>query len=58
MARAVLAGYGLKIDYSNITTELLTWAIQETIETPKYVLLYELLKLSIVVCKYNFSNNR
>ena len=35
MARAVLAGYGLKIDFNNITTESLTWAIQETIESPK-----------------------
>ena len=37
---AVLAGYGLIIDFNNITTESLTWAIQEAIETPKYVLLF------------------
>ena len=35
MAKAVLAGYGLKIDFNNITTESLTWAIQEAIESPK-----------------------
>jgi glucuronosyltransferase len=40
IARAVLAGYGLLIDYNNITTESLTWAIQEAIESPKYVPLF------------------
>jgi len=39
MARAVSAGYGILIDFKNITTESLTWAIQEAIESPKYVLL-------------------
>jgi len=39
MARAVLEGYGLVVDFNNITTESLTWAIQEAIESPKYVLL-------------------
>jgi UDP:flavonoid glycosyltransferase YjiC (YdhE family) len=33
--RAVSAGYGLLIDFNNITTESLTWAIQEAIESPK-----------------------
>jgi glucuronosyltransferase len=40
MASAVLAGYGLLIDFNNITTESLTWAIQEAMESPKYVLLF------------------
>jgi glucuronosyltransferase len=40
MAPAVLAGYGLLIDFNNITTESLTWAIQEVIESPKYALLF------------------
>jgi len=40
VARAVIGGYGLLIDFNNITTESLTWAIQEAIETPKYVLLF------------------
>jgi len=35
MAKAVLGGYGLKINFNNITTESLTWAIQEVIESPK-----------------------
>jgi len=35
MKRVVLEGYGLKIDFNNITTESLTWAIQEAIELPK-----------------------
>jgi len=39
MARAVKEGYGLVVDFNNITTELLTWAIQEAIESSKYVLL-------------------
>ena len=39
MARAVSAGYGIVIDFNNITTDSLTWAIQEAIESPKYVLL-------------------
>jgi len=58
MVRAVLAGYGLKIDFNNITTESLTWAIQEAIESPTYVLLFKLLTLFVFVCKYDFSNNR
>jgi glucuronosyltransferase len=32
---AVSAGYGLKIDFNNVTTESLTWAIREIIEYPK-----------------------
>jgi glucuronosyltransferase len=38
MARAVSSGYGIKIDLNNVTSESLTWAIQEVIESPKYVL--------------------
>jgi glucuronosyltransferase len=40
IVRADLAGYGLLIDFNNITTESLTWAIQEVMESPKYVLLF------------------
>jgi glucuronosyltransferase len=40
MARTVMGGYGLLIDFNNITTESLIWAIQEIIESPKYVLLF------------------
>jgi len=40
VARAVMGGYGLLIDFKNITTESLTSAIQEVIGTPKYVLLF------------------
>jgi glucuronosyltransferase len=40
VARAVSAGYGLLIDFNNITTDSLTWAIQEAIETPKLVLFF------------------
>jgi glucuronosyltransferase len=58
MLLAELAGYGLQIAFNNITTESLTWAIQEAIETSKYVLLLLLLILSIVACKYNFLYNR
>jgi hypothetical protein len=43
----VLEGYGLLIDFNNITTESLTWAIQEAIESPKYVLYLLLLKFVI-----------
>jgi len=35
MARAVLAGYGLIMDWKNITSLLLIWAIEESIESPK-----------------------
>jgi glucuronosyltransferase len=35
IARAVSAGCGLQIDFNNITTDSLTWAIQEVIESPK-----------------------
>jgi hypothetical protein len=39
MARPVLAGYWVRGDF-NIMIESLTWAIQEPIESPKYVLLF------------------
>jgi glucuronosyltransferase len=42
IARAVFGGYGFLINFNNITTESLTWAIQEAIDLPKYVLLFEL----------------
>jgi UDP:flavonoid glycosyltransferase YjiC (YdhE family) len=35
MARAVKAGYGIKIDFKNVTTESLTRANQKAIESPK-----------------------
>jgi len=35
MARVLSAGYGLKIIFNNITTESVTWAIQEAIQSPK-----------------------
>lgn len=35
MLKAVLSGYGLLIDFNNVTTESLNWAIQEVIESPK-----------------------
>jgi glucuronosyltransferase len=35
MERAVSAGYAIKIDFNNVTTESLTWAIREIIDTPK-----------------------
>ncbi|PNF23047.1 UDP-glucuronosyltransferase 1-1 [Cryptotermes secundus] len=34
--RAVSSGYGIQINLNNITSESLTWAIQEIIESPKY----------------------
>jgi glucuronosyltransferase len=40
IARVVLAGYGLLNDFNNITTESLSWAIQEAIESLKCVLLF------------------
>jgi glucuronosyltransferase len=58
IARAVLAGYGLKIDFNNVTTESLTWAIQEAIGSTKYVALFSSLKIFIFACKCDFSNNQ
>jgi UDP:flavonoid glycosyltransferase YjiC (YdhE family) len=51
VARALMGGYGLLINFSNITTESLNWAIQEATETPKYGLLFKWLKLFVVACK-------
>jgi UDP:flavonoid glycosyltransferase YjiC (YdhE family) len=34
LVHVVLAVYGLLIDFNNITTESLTWSIQEAIESP------------------------
>jgi glucuronosyltransferase len=38
IARAVSSGYGIQIDFNNVTSESVTWAIQEIIESAKYVL--------------------
>jgi glucuronosyltransferase len=37
MERAVSAGYGIMVEFSNVTEESLTWAIRETLENPRYV---------------------
>jgi glucuronosyltransferase len=35
MVRVVSLGSGLLIDFNNVTTDSLTWAIQEVFESPK-----------------------
>lgn len=35
MARAVQAGYGLKIDYKNLTEDSMTWALSEILGNPR-----------------------
>ena len=40
LAMAVLEGYGIAIDFDNVTTETLTWAIQEVLESEKCVLYF------------------
>jgi glucuronosyltransferase len=34
VGRATSGGYGLQIDFDNVTTESVTWAIREIIENP------------------------
>jgi glucuronosyltransferase len=58
MQLAELAGYGLLIAFNNSTTESLTLAVQEVIKSPTYFLLFYLLILSNVACKFIFLNNR
>ncbi|PNF23046.1 UDP-glucuronosyltransferase 2B30 [Cryptotermes secundus] len=36
MRKAVSAGYGVMVEFSNVTEESLTWAIREILEVPKY----------------------
>jgi UDP:flavonoid glycosyltransferase YjiC (YdhE family) len=38
MARAVSAGYGIQLDYANITKESLNWALKEILENSRYSL--------------------
>jgi UDP:flavonoid glycosyltransferase YjiC (YdhE family) len=38
MARAVSAGYGIQLDYANVTAESLNWAMKEAIGNPRYFL--------------------
>jgi glucuronosyltransferase len=35
MARAVSAGYGVQLEYDNITAESLRWAVNEVLENPR-----------------------
>jgi glucuronosyltransferase len=34
MRKAVTAGYGVMVEFSNVTEESLTWAIREILENP------------------------
>jgi len=36
MARAVAAGYGVQLDYANVTAESLDWALKEVLENSRY----------------------
>jgi UDP:flavonoid glycosyltransferase YjiC (YdhE family) len=36
MARAVSAGYGIRLDYDNVTAESLDWALKEVLENSRY----------------------
>lgn len=36
MARAVTAGYGVLLDYANVTEESLDWALKEALENSRY----------------------
>jgi glucuronosyltransferase len=36
MARAVAAGYGVLLDYANVTAGSLDWALKEVLENPRY----------------------
>ena len=36
MARAVAAGYGILLDYANVTAESLDWALKEVLENSRY----------------------
>jgi glucuronosyltransferase len=38
MARAVSAGYGILLDYANVTAESLNWALKEVLENSRYFL--------------------
>jgi hypothetical protein len=38
MRKAVTAGYGVMVEYNNVSEESLTWAIREIIENPRYVI--------------------
>jgi UDP:flavonoid glycosyltransferase YjiC (YdhE family) len=36
MARAVASGYGVQVDYANVTAESLEWALKEVLENSRY----------------------
>jgi glucuronosyltransferase len=38
MAQAVSRGYGIQLDFANITTESLQWALKEVLENSRYCL--------------------
>jgi UDP:flavonoid glycosyltransferase YjiC (YdhE family) len=37
MLRTVSAGMGVMLEFENVTTDSLTWAITEVIENPRYL---------------------
>jgi glucuronosyltransferase len=37
MHKAVSAGYGVMVEYNNVTEESLTWGLRELLQVPKYV---------------------
>jgi glucuronosyltransferase len=38
MRKAATAGYGVMVEYNDVTEESLTWAIREIIENPRYII--------------------
>jgi len=45
MAKAESAGYGLQLEYDNITVESLDWALKEVLENSRYSLCVTFCKL-------------
>jgi len=37
MRRAAAAGMGVMVEFKNVTTDSLTWAVTEVIENPRYL---------------------
>jgi glucuronosyltransferase len=59
MRKAVSVGYGVMVEFNNVTEESLTWAIRQLLEVPKYVIhlqhyyyYYLLLLLLLLLYRY------
>jgi glucuronosyltransferase len=50
MARVVSAGLGVLLQFTNVTTESVLWAVQEVLENPRYSMFLRIVFEMTLIC--------